>query len=391
MKLFASPKKIITGEGSIKQVSEIVKEYKAKRVFIFADPIIVQHGLTKSLESGLRELETKYSIYTEIQPEPSISAGNQAVQAVRDFQADLVIGIGGGSCLDISKAASVLAVNQGEISDYLNLTGTRTFNHPGLPKVLIPTTSGTGAEVTDIAVFSLDDTKDVISHEFLLSDIAIIDPELTYTLPPRVTAASGIDALTHAIEAFLSVNATVLTDTLALEAVSRIAANIRTAVWQGRDTVARSEMSWGSMLAGLSFYNAGVAGVHALAYPLGGLFKLPHGESNAVLLPYVLDYIWPSCISKMARLAAALHLPTQNIHQREAAILVVREIRNLIKDTGLPLTLNEYGITEDDIDLLAENGMKQTRLLARSPKSFTIEAAKNIYLSALRGDIGLGR
>ncbi|MBM7693686.1 alcohol dehydrogenase class IV [Peribacillus deserti] len=391
MKLFASPKKIITGEGSIKNISAIVKDYKAKRVFIFADPIVVHLGLTNELEAMLQELDTEYSLFTKIEAEPPIAVGDQAVQAVRDYRADLVIGIGGGSCLDIAKAASVLARNSGEISDFLHLTGTKTFSHTGLPKVLIPTTAGTGAEITDIAVFSLEDTKDVISHEFLLSDIAIIDPELTYTLPPRVTAASGVDALTHAIEAYLSINASILTDTLALEAVTRIAANIRTAVWQGENTAARNEMSWGSMLAGLSFYNAGVAGVHALAYPLGGLFKLPHGESNAVLLPYVLDYIWPSCMEKMIRLAAVLGLPVENKNQRDLAISVVQEIQNLIRDTGLPTTLGEYGITENDINRLAENGMKQTRLLARSPKPFSLEATKSIYLSALKGELALGR
>ncbi len=174
--------------------------------------------------------------------------------------------------------------------------------------MLIPTTAGTGAEVTDIAVFSLADTKDVITHEYLLADYAIVDPVLTYTLPPRITAASGIDAFTHALEAYTSVQATPLTDTLALEAMRRIVGNIRRAVWNGQDKAAREQMALGSLFAGLSFFNAGVAGVHGLAYPLGGLFKLPHGESNAVLLPYVYDYIWPSCLEKMVQVAKIFNL-----------------------------------------------------------------------------------
>lgn len=391
MNQFVSPIKIITGEGSIVKIKDIIEDLNAKRVMIFADPVIVNIGQTKKIESILDEKKIDYKIYTEISPEPPLEVGDKAVQAVREFQADLLIGIGGGSCLDITKASSVLANHEGYVKDYLNLYGTKSITEKGIPKILIPTTAGTGAEVTDIAVFSLKDTKDVITHEHLLADIAIIDPELTYTLPPKVTASSGIDAFTHAIEAYTSVNATELTDVLAQEAMRKINGHIRTAVWHGANKEARKEMAWGSLIAGLSFYNAGVAGVHALAYPLGGLFKIPHGESNAVLLPYVYDYIWPACLPKMKKIAEVLQLPTENKHDREIALSVVQYLHDLVKDTGLPTSLKEYGIQEKDIEILAQNGIEQKRLLSRSPRPFTLDAVKSIYQAAYEGKLALGQ
>ncbi|MDQ0163161.1 iron-containing alcohol dehydrogenase [Aeribacillus alveayuensis] len=391
MNQFVSPIKIITGEGSIVKIKDIIEDLNAKRVMIFADPVIVNIGQTKKIESILDEKKIDYKIYTEISPEPPLEVGDKAVQAVKEFQADLLIGVGGGSCLDITKASSVLANHEGNVKDYLNLYGTKSITEKGIPKILIPTTAGTGAEVTDIAVFSLKDTKDVITHEHLLADIAIIDPELTYTLPPKVTASSGIDAFTHAIEAYTSVNATELTDVLAQEAMRKINSHIRTAVWHGANKEARKEMAWGSLIAGLSFYNAGVAGVHALAYPLGGLFKIPHGESNAVLLPYVYDYIWPACLPKMKKIAEVLQLPTENKHDREIALSVVQYLHDLVKDTGLPTSLKEYGIQEKDIEILAQNGIEQKRLLSRSPRPFTLDAVKSIYQAAYEGKLALGQ
>src|SRR5699024_3032559 len=213
------------------------------------------------------------------------------IKKIRENKYGLVIGVGGGSCLDIAKVAAVLSENEGEISDYLNLTGTKQLKLKGLPKILIPTTAGTASEVTDTSVFALHDTKDVISHPYLIADYVIVDFALTYTLPKKVTAASGIDALTHAIESYTSKFSSPITDLLALKSIKLISANIKKAVFDGKDAQARENMALGSLLAGISFYNAGVAGVHGLSYPLGGLYKIPHGESNALLLPYVYDNI----------------------------------------------------------------------------------------------------
>ncbi|MGP4108681.1 iron-containing alcohol dehydrogenase [Virgibacillus sp. L01] len=385
MDQFISPKKIYHGEGSLTKLEDILQELKAERIFILTDPVLKRLGVIDPLLEIMARYDVKVDVVTNVVPEPPVKVGDQVVEEVREKQPDLVIGIGGGSALDLAKIAAVLAGNEGHVEDYLNLSGTRKLMNKGLPKVLIPTTSGTGAEVTDIAVFSLENTKDVITHEYLLADYAIVDPALTYTLPPRVTAASGVDALTHAVDAYTSVNFTPLTDSLALDAMKRIAGNIRTAVWNGNDEHARDQMALGSLLAGLSFYNAGVAGVHALAYPLGGLFKISHGESNAVLLPYVYDHIWMACMDKMKNIAVALSLPTGGKTDREVAQQVVRSLLDLIKDVGLPTTIRDYNIKSHDIDVLTENGVQQTRLLARSPKVLDEKSIKQIYTNAYEG------
>lgn len=387
---FISPVSIICGEGALSQLSQELEKYKARNVMIFADPGIIKVGLVEPVEAILREAGVSYQVYSDLEPEPPLAVGERAVQAVRQSNIDLVIGIGGGSSLDIAKAAAVLAVHEGAVQDYLNLTGTKKLTKRGIPKILIPTTSGTGAEVTDISVFSLEATKDVITHPLLLADTAIVDPRLTYTLPPRITAATGVDALTHAVEALISVNATPLTDALALDAIRRISTHLRTAVWHGSNTEARKQMSWGSLMAGLSFYNAGVSGVHALAYPLGGLYKIPHGESNAVMLPYVFDYVWPSCLDKMVLMAEALGVGRKGMTKREKALEAVKALKEIVQDVGLPQTLKEYGIKAEDLDLLAQEGIKQKRLLARSPKPYTVEDIRRIYQAAYDGEMKLG-
>jgi alcohol dehydrogenase class IV len=383
---FLSPIKIVSGVGALAKISDEVHQFNGKKGMIYADPGVIQAGLLYKLENYLKEADLEYEIYSEIKPEPPIDVADKAVEAVRNSNADFVIGLGGGSSLDIAKTAATLHGNEGSVRDYLNLTGTKTITNKGLPRILIPTTSGTGAEVTDIAVFSLENTKDVITNPLLLADIALVDPELTYTLPPKITAATGVDALTHALEALVSVNATPLTDALALDAVKRIGQNIRQAVWHGNHHHgARQEMSWGSMLAGLSFFNAGVSGVHALAYPLGGLFKIPHGESNAVLLPYVFDYIWPSCIDKMVLIARALGVHSQEVSDRQNAIHAVEALYDLVQDVGIPTSLKEFGITKDDLDVLSKDAIKQRRLLARSPKPFSLEDIRHVYNKAYEG------
>lgn len=391
MSLFISPVHIVAGPGVLQEVPQYLEKLGGTKVFIFADPGIVQIGLVKKLETILEARNIPYEIYSDLQPEPPLHIADQAVEAVRGSSADFVIGIGGGSALDIAKTAAVMKVHEGSTGDYLNLTGTKRLNRKGLPLMLIPTTSGTGSEVTNTAVFSLEDTKDVITDPYLMADVALVDPELTYSLPPHITAATGVDALTHAVEAYISIHATPLTDGLAEQAISLIAGSIRTAVWNGQDRQARQQMSWGSLIAGLSFYNAGVSGVHALAYPLGGLYHLPHGVCNAVMLPYVFDYIWPSCMEKTAKIARLLGVQTGSMSVRDAAIAGVAALRDIVLDTGIPLTLKEHGIKGEDLEKLAAAGIEQKRLLSRSPKPYTLDDVRNIYRAAYEGHLALGK
>ncbi|MDM5234038.1 iron-containing alcohol dehydrogenase [Lysinibacillus pakistanensis] len=376
-----------TGWGCLHQLLPEVERFKATNILIVTDPFLKELGLTDKIEQSLLAKGYATTIYTDIAPEPPLAIGEKLVAFTRKHHFDLVIGLGGGSALDLAKLAAVLAVHDGKVADYLNLTGTKTLEQKGLPKILIPTTSGTGSEVTNISVLSLETTKDVVTHDYLLADIAIVDPELTISLPPKVTAATGVDALTHAIEAYVSINANEVTDALALQAIRLISGSIRTAVHEGQNRQARSDMSYGSYLAGLAFFNAGVAGVHALAYPLGGQFHIAHGDSNAVLLPYVMGYIRQSCEKRMKDILDAMGISSAYLSQEEASYKCVDALQQLVQDVNIPSTLKGFNIPEDALEQLTDDATKQTRILARSPMLLEREDIYTIYLAAFDGEM----
>lgn len=376
-----------TGWGALDHLMDEVQRFDAKKVLVVTDPMLEKLGITDMIIEPLAAAGIQTELYTEVVPEPPLEVGEKLVRFTREREFDLIIGLGGGSALDLAKLAGVLATHEGDVADYLNLTGTRSLTHKGLPKILIPTTSGTGSEVTNIAVLSLATTKDVVTHDYLLPDAAIVDPALTVSLPPKVTAATGIDALTHAIEAYVSVNANPVTDGLALQAIRLISGSIRTAVSDGDNKEARSDMSYGSFLAGLAFFNAGVAGVHALAYPLGGQFHISHGESNAVLLPYVMGYIRSSCEKRMRDIYEAMGFALSEQHNGGDSLKCVEELKRLVADVGIPLSLQGFGITEDALENLTEDAVKQQRLLARSPMQLERGDIYAIYRNAYEGTV----
>jgi alcohol dehydrogenase len=375
------------GWGALKHLVPEVKKYLVSKILLVTDPTLAKIGVTDRVSKPLEQEGYQVELYTDIVPEPPLEIGEKLVSYIRQHKFELVIGLGGGSALDLAKLAAVLAVHEGKVADYLNLSGTKQITQKGLPKILIPTTSGTGSEVTNISVLSLESTKDVVTHNHLLADAAIVDPELTVSVPSKVTAATGIDALTHAIESYISVNASPTTEGLSLQAIRLIGRSIRTAVKNGDDKQARIDMSNGSYIAGLAFFNAGVAGVHALAYPLGGQFHIAHGYSNAVLLPYVMGYIRKSCTKKMADILNALGGNSSFLSEEEASVKCVEELKRIVEDVGIPSTLGEFGIPADALEKLTEDGEKQKRLLARSPLELKKEDIRAIYQSAFDGTI----
>jgi alcohol dehydrogenase len=397
-----------TGWGSLEHLVPEAKRLRGSRVLVVADPFLARIGLTDRVTVPLKDAGFHVELYTDVVPEPPLESGEKLVSFARGGGFDLIVGLGGGSALDLAKLAAVLAAHDGKVADYLNLTGTRTIEKRGLPKILIPTTSGTGSEVTDISVLALETTKDVVTHPALVADVAIVDPELTVTVPPRVTAATGIDALTHAVEAYVSVNASPVSDALALHAVRLIAGSLETAVRDGSNRQAREHMSYGSYLAGLAFSNAGVAGVHALAYPLGGRYHMSHGESNAVLLPYVMGYIRGSCRERLADLLRALggeggrggsigfdgsgtqgsnssRGSTEDVEQASRACIA--RLTELVRNVGIPATLGQYSVPESALDILTQDAVQQKRLLARSPLPLGESDIRRIYEAAFKGEI----
>ncbi|KOS60560.1 iron-containing alcohol dehydrogenase [Lysinibacillus agricola] len=376
-----------TGWGALSHLLEEIKRFNAEKILIVTDPFLKDIGLTNQVVNPLQQAGYKTEIYTDVVPEPPLAIGEKLVAYTRDNQFDMVIGVGGGSALDLAKLAGVLATHKGNVADYLNLTGTLQITEKGLPTVLIPTTSGTGSEITNISVLSLETTKDVVTHDNLLADVAIVDPALTISLPPKVTAATGVDALTHAVEAYISKNASPVSDALALQAIRLISNSIRTAVAHGDDKQARIDMSYGSYLAGLAFFNAGVAGVHALAYPLGGQFHLAHGDSNAVLLPYVMGYIRQSCEKRMKDIYDAMGFSSTNLSQEEASYKCVAELKRLVEDVNIPSSLKGFNIPKEALEGLTNDGIEQRRILARSPMPLSKADIYTIYKAAYDGII----
>jgi len=376
--LFRTTKRILFGPGGVEKVGTEAQLLKAKKVLIITDTGVIQAGLLEGIEKSLRSAGLPFMIFDGVEPDPRIEVVEKSVEKARKEGIDLIIGLGGGSSLDIAKVTSIMITNPGKIDSFF---GIDLVPNPGVPVILIPTTAGTGSEVTPIAILS--DTKEKLKKgivsSYLFPEVAIVDPKLTIGLPPSVTAFTGMDALTHAIEAFYSINATDLSDLLAFRAMELLSKNIRMAFAHGENLIARSNVMEGSLLAGIAFANAGVGAVHAFAYPLGGEFHLAHGLTNTLMLPYIMRYNIMGCPSKFAQMAKAFGEKVEGISELVGAEIAVRFVERLSDDLRVPRRLRDVGIPEGAIPRLAEAAMKVTRLLANNPRKMTLEDAITIY------------
>ncbi|MBM4278623.1 MAG: iron-containing alcohol dehydrogenase, partial [Deltaproteobacteria bacterium] len=357
--LFRTTGRILFGPAAIEKLGTEAQLLKAKKVLIITDPGVIQAGLLESVKTSLQSVGLPFVIFDGVEPDPRIEVVENSVEKAKSEGINLIIGFGGGSSLDIAKVTSVLITNPGKIDSFF---GIDLVPNPGLPVILIPTTAGTGSEVTPIAILS--DTKEklkkgiVSSH--LFPEVAIVDPKLTVGLPPSVTAFTGMDALTHAIEAYYSINATDLSDLFAIRAMDLISKNIRVAYANGENLMARSNMMEGSLLAGIAFANAGVGAVHAFAYPLGGEFHLAHGLTNTLMLPYVMRFNIIGCPEKFARMAKVFGEKVETLSALEGAEMAVKFVERLSDDIRVPRRLRDVGIPEHAIPGLAEAAMKVT-------------------------------
>lgn len=371
------------GNGAVSDLGTVVQRFGAGRVLVVTDRGVRNAGTLGEPLSALQRSGIGYAVFDDIKPEPNEGTVDALVAAVRDEKIDAVVGIGGGSVLDCAKVAAILLSRGGRLRDYLGQGKVAGY---GLPLILVPTTSGTGSESTPNALFIVDGEKQAVISPYLVPKVAVIDPVVTATAPPHVTAAAGVDALVHACESFTSLKSTSLTEMYSLRAAELIARSIRTAVWQGIDMAAREDMALGSYLAGIAIANAGTGAVHALAYPLGSKYGLSHGISNSVMFLYVSEANIPAAIQKFAILARALGAKTTDMSRREAAYAYVDEIMSIIRDVGLPLSLAEFGVEPSDIHELVTDAMKQTRLLNNNPRVLAQEDIEKIYRHALSGE-----
>ncbi len=377
---FSLKTKIVFGIGALEELGRTAASMNAKKYLLIADIALKDIGIIDAAAGYLNSAGLTGSVYTDVEPEPYLDNAEGAAAVGRSQGTDVVIGMGGGSVMDTAKAAAILMRNEGSAESYIGLD---KVENPGVPTIMIPTTSGTGSEVTFTAVFTNRETKAKggINSFHLYPNIALLDPELTLKLPPPVTAATGMDALTHAIESMTSKSATVFTDALALQAIRLISRNLRTAVYNGSDLKARENMLMGSLLAGIALADAGVGAAHALAYPLGGFYRIPHGLANAMLIPLVMDFNLPAAQDKFAMIAEALDEDVKSVSLRAAADSAVEAVMTLCRDIGIP-SLGETEIPREDIPRMVEAALKVTRPVENNPRFLGEMEAEAIYFQA---------
>ena len=377
------PKKIIFGEDVIKNIPELAKQFKAKSVLFITDPTISQIGLSSKVINPLQEVGMKVEIYDKVEPEPSLKAAELVMKFAREARYDLVIGMGGGSSLDMGKLASISATNLGPIADYI---GVGNIPLPGLPKILIPTTSGTGSEITMNLIISHKEEgrKIGLVDPHIIADVAVIDPLLTISMPPKVTAATGLDALTHAVESLMSIDLNPFTEPLAIDAVKLIFRSLKKAYDEGDNVEARRDMSLASMLAGTSLAISGVCAGHAAAYAF--TVPVPHGVGCGLALPYTMEFNAPNCLSKLVAIAEATGVNRMGESKENNAFYAVSGVRELMKDVNFPISLRDIGIKEEDIEIMAERMLKVTRLLAHNPRELTMEDAVTLFRRMYEGE-----
>jgi alcohol dehydrogenase len=307
-----------------------------------------------------------------------VEIADEAGALARREKCDFVLGVGGGSAMDTAKAAAILATNAGKAREYQGLD---KVSKPGLPKGMIPTTAGTGSEVTFTAVFVNRDQKKKagINSAFLYPELSILDPELTLNLPPAVTAFTGMDALAHAVESYTSTAANSVSEIFSLRAIRLIGRNLREAVFKGLNPEARANMLLGSLLAGIGLANAGVTAVHALAYPMGGEFQVPHGVANGMLLGPVMEYNVFSCPEKFAKIAEEMGEETEGRGVKEAALRGVEAVKRLSREIEMPQRLSDLGIPQGALPGMADEALKVARPLANNPRPVSREDAIRIY------------
>ncbi|WP_321325119.1 iron-containing alcohol dehydrogenase [uncultured Parasphingorhabdus sp.] len=371
------------GDGCLAELPGQITALRASKPMIVTDKGIVQAGLIAPVEQTLRQAGFDVAIFDAVVADPPEAIVLQAVEVAKAAGADIVIGLGGGSSLDTAKVVAALAVDGAQpLSD---IYGIGLLERKGLPTILIPTTSGTGSEVTAISILTTGETtKAGIISPHLFADVALLDPALTTGLPASVTAATGIDAMVHAVESYTSRNGkNPVSDMLAIEALKLLTTHIETACSDGKNMQAREAMLRGSMLAGQAFANSPVGAIHALAYPLGGIYHIPHGLSNALVMPFVMQFNLEAAAPLYAELADALDLPRGSENSSEArAQQLIDYLEALAVKVQAPRKLREIGIAQDATTELAEAAMLQTRLLDNNPREVTLADAQRIYDAA---------
>jgi alcohol dehydrogenase class IV len=378
---FHTPRSTMVGAGASARLGELATQLSCRSIFLVTDKGVEQAGLLGPALAGLAAAGVAVTVYSDVIADPPAAVVQAAVDAAQAVGADGVIGLGGGSSMDVAKLVALLAAGNETLEQ---IYGVGTARGPRLPLILVPTTAGTGSEVTAIAIVTTGEgQKKGVVTPIIIADWAVLDADLTLGLPPLITAATGIDAMVHAIEAYTSKRLkNPVSDMLARQALALLGANIDEACRNGSNREARQNMLLGAMLAGMAFSNAPVAAVHALAYPIGARFHVPHGLSNSLVLPEVLRFNAGSAPELYAQLADIL-VPGCVGTEAVKTNLLVDCLTALPLDLGLPTRLSQVGIGEADLPVIAADAMLQTRLLVNNRREVTLADAHAIYAAVL--------
>lgn len=374
--------KIVAGSGSINTIAAEAAEFGVEKVLIITDQGVWNAGLIAKPKALLEAAGLQVEVINTTPPEPEAGQVNSIFRSAKELGCELIIGIGGGSSMDVAKLVSVLLTNDITLSEMIDKT---PIGRRGVPTIMVPTTAGTGAEVTPNAIVLVpeDELKVGIVSRKLMADCVILDPLLTVNLPPAITAATGMDALTHAIECYTSKKANPLSDMFALRAISLISRSLRKAYTDGADIAARHDMLLGALFGGICIATSSTTAVHALAYPLGGKYRMPHGLSNAILLPHVMRYNLEAAEVKFRDIAQAMGISTDTLSIRQAAEKMIENLFSLASDLNIEMSLKDKGITEGDLDTLVEAAAKVTRLLDNNPRRLSTDDMREIYKKLL--------
>lgn len=379
---FNTTKSVQFGAGALNRLGDLVREQIGARVMLITDPGMMATGIVERALAVLEAAGVATTLFKDVAADPPEAVIHQATEQAKAAGAEGIIGLGGGSSLDVAKLVSVLALGQ---QDLHAMFGVGKAKGPRLPLILVPTTAGTGSEVTPISIVTTGTNEKMgVVSPVILPDIALLDPELTLGLPPHITAATGIDAMVHAIESYASANTNnnPVSRMLAVQALTLMGRSVLRAVHDGGNIEARSDMLLGSMLAGQAFANSPVAAVHALAYPLGGHFHIPHGLSNALVLPHVLRFNAKVAPQPYAELAPHAFPELAALEGQARAEAFCDRLAELSKACGLQQNLRAMNISADFLPRLASDAMNQTRLLVNNPRPVTEADALAIYRAA---------
>ena len=370
------------GSGAIKEIPGELQRRGYKKIFVCSDPDLVKFGVTAKVTDELDAAGIAWSLYSEIKPNPTIQNVKDGVEAFKAAEADAIVTIGGGSSMDTAKAIGII-INNPEFADVRSLEGVAPTKNHAVFTIAVPTTAGTAAEVTINYVITDEENekKMVCVDPNDIPAIAIVDAELMYTLPRSLTAATGLDALTHAIEGLITKGAWEMSDMFEIKAIEMIARHLETAVNEPSNPEARDGMAVAQYVAGMAFSNVGLGAVHGMAHPLGAIFDIPHGVANALLLPIVMEFNAPAALDKYVTIAKAMNAYKEGMTREEAAEAAVDAVRQLSIRVGIPQHLAELGIKETDLPRLAKAAFADV-CTPGNPRDITEEDILELYKKA---------